>query len=596
MRRAAATLSRLARTGAAAGRSSNPDCRFAPRFLTLVEQQRHRDYSSGTTSSSPCFSSLLPIVFAAGAVGVASVDASFADSGEVLASPMQKTLVCLLLHFLGSLFNLYFEYLETEKLAAGERQRLEELLKSRGMQWGSYPPFTVDVRGPKVAVKFKVPPSCDVSRLIVDIVSLLGLKAEHRGGGSEMILHAWDSAAAWQLTLRSPEKMTRNDGKEFYDEMNKPEDDFCVLIFEPLLGSEYCEIEFIKEGSFTLKELDAFVRVLKLAGMRDVKKAVRKNPGGYRSPPSLEKSVSALEAMGVRVYGVDEIFGVPMEGMVSWDNIAGYDQQKREIEDTILLALQRPEVYDEIARGTRSKFESNRPRAVLFEGPPGTGKTSCARVIAKQAGVPMLYVPLEVVMSKYYGESERLFGNVFSLANDLPDGAIIFLDEVDSFAVTRDSEMHEATRRILSVLLRQIDGFEQEKRVLVIAATNRKQDLDPALISRFDSIIAFGLPDHQTRAEIAAQYAKHLKESELVQFASVTEDMSGRDIKDICLQAERHWASKLIRGQVANNSTEARLPPLEEYIKSAKQRQEALLTTQDRNKSSVFMWKPRALA
>ncbi|PKU85345.1 hypothetical protein MA16_Dca003084 [Dendrobium catenatum] len=424
MRRVAATLSRLAGTGAAAtnaaGRSLNPYCRFAPRFrhlssklplsflaATLVEQQRYRDYSSGTTSSSSCFSSLLPIVFAAGAVGVASVDASFADSGEVLASPMQKTLVCLL-HFLGSLFNLYFEFLETEKLAAGERQRLEELLKSKGMQRGSYPPFSVDVRGPKVAVKFKVPPSCDVSRLIVDIVSLLGLKVEHRGGGSEMILHAWDSAAAWQLTLRSPEKMTRNDGKEFYDETNKPEDDFC-------------EIEFIKEGSFTLKELDAFVRVLKLAGMRDVKKAVRKNPGGYRSPPSLEKSVSALEAMGVRVYGVDEIFGVPMEGMVSWDNIAGYDQQKRqmevhmpymmkrhvnkvlfysahfnfvvvksydikkfvleihepdekfcrEIEDTILLALQRPEVYDEIARGTRSKFESNRPRAVLFEGPPG---------------------------------------------------------------------------------------------------------------------------------------------------------------------------------------------------------------------------------
>ncbi|KAG0468117.1 hypothetical protein HPP92_017445 [Vanilla planifolia] len=115
--------------------------------------------------------------------------------------------------------------------------------------------------------------------------------------------------------------------------------------------------------------------------------------------------------------------------------------------------------------------------------------------------------------------------------------------------------MHEATRRILSVLLRQIDGFEQEKRVVVIAATNRKQDLDPALIS-----------------------------------------MSGRDIKDVCLQTERHWAAKLIRGQVAMGAAGATLPPVEEYLKSAKQRQEALLATTDVNKSSVSIWKPRALA
>ncbi|MCD9643643.1 hypothetical protein HAX54_031262 [Datura stramonium] len=179
-------------------------------------------------------------------------------------------------------------------------------------------------------------------------------------------------------------------------------------------------------------------------------------------------------------------------------------------EDTILLALQSPEVYDDIARGTRRKFETNRPRAVLFEGPPGTGKTSCARVIANQAGVPLLYVPLEIIMSKYYGESER----------------------VDSFATARDGETHEATRRLLSVLLRQIDGFEQEKKVVVVAATNRKQDLDPALISRFDSMIT----SHYliNRLQIAEQYAKHLTDSELSEFARATEGLSGRDMRDVC--------------------------------------------------------------
>ncbi|RRT56526.1 hypothetical protein B296_00047800, partial [Ensete ventricosum] len=256
----------------------------------------------------------------------------------------------------------------------------------------------------------------------------------------------------------------------------------------------------------------------------------------------------------------------------------------REIEDTILLALQSPEVYDEVAHGTRCKFETNRPRAVLFEGPPGTGKTTSARVIAKQVGVPLLYVPLEVIMSKCYGKSERLLAKVFSLANELPSGAIIFLDEVDSFAASRCNGMHEATRRILSVLLRQIDGFEKESQVIVIAATNRKQDLDPALISRFDSMISFSLPDQQTREGIAAQYAKHLLKTEIILLAAATDGMSGRDIRDVCQQTERHWASKLIRGQApkddaaaAAQGTTTKLPPIEEYIHSAEQRREALL-------------------
>lgn len=465
-----------------------------------------------------------------------------------------------------------------EDLARKERKRIMELIESQGMLPGSYPKFDVAIKGQKVVVKFNVPSTCNISRLIVDLVAHIGLEAEQCVGGSEMLLRAWDSAAARQITLNPP-KTAASIG-------DNDEDSLCVLIFEPLVGSEYAvspyEIEFIKPGSFSLKELEGLVSALKIAGQKDVKassgKASTKGSGqGSKHVPSIEKTVSDLEAMGVRVYGFDETTSVPVDGTVMWENIAGYEPQKREIEDTVLLALQNPEVYDGIARGTRCKFETNRPRAVLFEGPPGTGKTSSARVIAKQAGVPLLYVPLEIIMSKYYGESERLLGSVFSLANDLPDGGIIFLDEVDSFAIARDSEMHEATRRILSVILRQIDGFEQDRRVVVIAATNRKEDLDPALISRFDSIICFGLPDQQSRAEIAAQYAKHLTKPELVQFSLVTEEMAGRDIRDICMQAERHWASKFIRGQIPKDEKgEAPLPPVDEYVSCAQQRRKSL--------------------
>ncbi|CAK7351513.1 unnamed protein product [Dovyalis caffra] len=460
--------------------------------------------------------SVLPALLAS-LIGVGTLQVAYADSDESASKPPLPS------------ESSPSSYGDLEEIAKKERQRIEELLKSKGIKYGSYPRFTVAVKGQKVTIKFQIPPACDTPQLIAHLVSNLGVKVDERGAGSDMSLRAWDR------------KKEGNRGEKGHEgDVEVPEGDLCILLFRSLISSDKPEIEFIKSGSLSTTELDAFVSALQLAGSK-LRSLDRKPAEGSARVPSRDKSVASLESMGVRIYGLDEPLVNSPNTEISWENIAGYDQQKRatipvnplygilsleniEIEDTILLALQSPEVYDDIARGTRCKFESNRPRALLFEGPPGTGKTSCARVIATQAGVPLLYVPLEVVMSKYYGESERLLGKVFSLANEIPSGALIFLDEVDSFAAARDSEMHEATRRILSVLLRQIDGFEQDKKVVVIAATNRKQDLDPALISRFDSMITFGLPDQQNRQEIAAQYAKHLTKSELEELARATEE------------------------------------------------------------------------
>lgn len=547
--------------------------------------------SCSTLNESPCFS-MAPAVFGAlfslGAIGVAYADsdeANYKSSSPIDPPPNHVEDISKKDEVSNKSSVPADPPPNYADIAKKERARIQELIQSKGTQYGSFPRFNVSVRGQKITLKFQVPSTCEVAQLITNIGSQLGVKVSDRTGGSDMILRSWDNPVAWQITLRSVEKKKEAGASE-----DDPDEDLCILIFGSLLTSDKVEVEFIKKGSLTTEELEAFVSALQVAGTKP-----GQNKGGGRGSAreaSTDKTISQLESMGVRIYGVNKPLGDDDSvHEISWDNIAGYEQQKREIEDTILMALHSPEVYDDIVRGTRSKFESNRPRAVLFEGPPGTGKTSCARVIANQAGIPLLYVPLEAVMSKYYGESERLLGAVFSQANELSDGAIIFLDEIDAFAISRDSEMHEATRRVLSVLLRQIDGFEQDKKVVVIAATNRKQDLDPALISRFDSMIMFGLPDLQTRQEIIAQYAKQLSKPELVQLAHATEAMSGRDIRDVCQGAERTWASKLIRRAKADGveqqQQQVTLPPIQEYLESAEARRKALRSVAEQREQNL---------
>lgn len=301
----------------------------------------------------------------------------------------------------------------------------------------------------------------------------------------------------------------------------------------------------------------------------------------HNQDPTVRSSKQKLERLGCQVFFPDSRTKELLDresnkstnekmdrNAVDWGQLAGYYEQKQTIEDSLLLPLMRPEVYDEIARGTREQYQSNRPRAVLFVGPPGTGKTTSAKVIASQASVPLVYIPLEALVSKWYGESEKRLADALQAADGFPEGCIIFLDELDSLATTRGSEMHEATRRILGVLLRHIDGFDSKKRSIVVGATNRPQDLDPALRSRFSTIVPFELPGEEYRVAILKKYAQHLKDSEIQALAAATPGMAGRDLKDCCEQAERIWAAAIIRGEVLSGE----LPPLNVYLKAAKAR------------------------
>jgi len=229
-----------------------------------------------------------------------------------------------------------------------------------------------------------------------------------------------------------------------------------------------------------------------------------------------------------------------------WNSLGGYIDIKTEIQETVILPLLHPGVFEKVSELARGKKIHNYPSAILFEGPPGVGKTSMARIIASESKIPMVYIPIENILSKYYGESAKNLSEIFNYAEKF-SRVILFLDEIDSLAVSREQGIVEATRRILSVLLRKIDGFENKNNVLTIGATNRAKDLDHALLSRFDVIIRFLLPDIRERFNIFIKYIKHLQEKELLELAKISEGFSGRNIRDICEMAERKWARIIIK-------------------------------------------------
>jgi SpoVK/Ycf46/Vps4 family AAA+-type ATPase len=242
------------------------------------------------------------------------------------------------------------------------------------------------------------------------------------------------------------------------------------------------------------------------------------------------------------------------------NRIAGYESTKRDVRETIVLPLLHPEIFLAVGEMARSRPGTALPRAVLFEGPPGTGKTTMARVIASESSIPLVYLPVESIMSKWYGESERRLEAIFSTAATL-EKSIVFLDEIDAFAGSRERAMHESTRRILSVLLRQLQGLVDRSNVVVIGATNRKDDLDPALLSRFDLFVKFPLPNPTERAQILGYYAKHLDADALVTLVGLSEGRAGRELEDACGVAERMWASQII----ATNAS-VTPPPVDTYV------------------------------
>ncbi len=305
-------------------------------------------------------------------------------------------------------------------------------------------------------------------------------------------------------------------------------------------------VEISKRGNLKMDEVYSIISIFKYLNSDNSTKFI--NP----------KEI--LIKLGTTVF--DPVEEKAKNNSFDFDHIAGYENVKREILESIIMPVQNPSAFDEMTKLTRKFPTKNRPRAVLFEGDPGVGKTTMAKVVSYLCDIPLIYVPIESILSKYYGESSQNLAYVFDAASMFPS-ALLFLDEIDSLAGNRDEGMFEATRKMLSVLLRKLDGFEGKSTTITIGATNRKQDLDRALVSRFDKVIYFPMPNPKERAAILGTYAIHLPEKDRMELSNEMEGFSGRNIKDFCDYVERKWATQIIEKKL-----ELSPPPLQIYSTS----------------------------
>ncbi|AXV36948.1 MAG: proteasome-activating nucleotidase [Methanobacteriaceae archaeon] len=221
---------------------------------------------------------------------------------------------------------------------------------------------------------------------------------------------------------------------------------------------------------------------------------------------------------------------------VSYEQIGGLREQVVEVKETVELPLKKPELFENIG--------IEPPKGVLLYGPPGTGKTLLGKAVAHETNATFIKIVASEFVKKYIGEGARLVRGVFELAKEKAP-SIIFIDEIDAIAAKRLKSSTSGDRevqRTLMQLLAEMDGFEARGNVGIVAATNRPDILDPALLrpGRFDRFIEVPIPNEEGRLEILKIHTKTMSLDEDVDkelIASITEGASGADVKAICTEA-----------------------------------------------------------
>ena len=240
---------------------------------------------------------------------------------------------------------------------------------------------------------------------------------------------------------------------------------------------------------------------------------------------------------------------------VTYEDIGGLEEEVKKVREMVELPLKHPEIFQRLG--------IEPPKGVLLHGPPGTGKTLLAKAVANESDATFLTINGPEVMSKFVGEAEKRIRDIFDEAEKKAP-SIIFIDEVDAIAPKREESYGEVERRVVAQLLATMDGMKGRGSVVVIAATNRPNALDPAMRrpGRFDRELVIGVPSKKGRLDILKIHTRNMPltpDVDLKKIAAKTHGFVGADMGMLCKEA----AMNVIRKSLPTLKTkdEGTIPP-----------------------------------
>uniref|UniRef100_A0AAG5CUD8 Katanin p60 ATPase-containing subunit A1 n=1 Tax=Anopheles atroparvus TaxID=41427 RepID=A0AAG5CUD8_ANOAO len=281
---------------------------------------------------------------------------------------------------------------------------------------------------------------------------------------------------------------------------------------------------------------------------QEVTSVEENSPQQQHSPVKrVDKSKSMFNAIGYEPHLIDTLEKDMLQKNpnVQWNDVAGLNEAKAILQEAVVLPVILPDFF----RGIRRPW-----KGVLMVGPPGTGKTMLAKAVATECGTTFFNVSSSTLTSKYRGESEKLVRLLFEMARFYAPSTI-FIDEIDSLCACRGSDSeHEASRRFKAELLIQMDGLNaanDDKVIMVLAATNHPWDIDEAFRRRFEKRVYIGLPNENTRKALLELCLKGVSISPDLNTDTITEQLNGytgSDIANVCRDAAMMAMRRHING------------------------------------------------